>query len=118
MVTERELSAILAIPTSVVSMRDSLLQVRYRELRPFFNTGDLLRIVTKRPVFIEQWLRYSEDKRTSGGWYVLETCEVGELTTGTCVRFGSLPEAISEYVVRELDFWVQVGNSDKEELPR
>jgi hypothetical protein len=54
---------------------------------------------------------YCEDKRTGGGFWVSEaTLEVGSLgRPNPAVRCGSLEEAVAEFVVRELDYWSEVG---------
>ena len=52
---------------------------------------------------------YSEDKRTSGGWYVRETGEIGQVDDpNSRMHFATIEEAVAEYVVRELDFWATV----------
>ena len=38
------------------------------------------------PSLLEQWLAYSEDKRTDQGWYVLRDGEIGQLTKPTSQR--------------------------------
>jgi hypothetical protein len=58
--------------------------------------------------FVEEWIRYSEDKRTSGGWYVTEQGIVGRAGEPDKMVFSTIEEAIAEYVVRELDYWAAV----------
>ena len=92
------------------SLREALARTRYRELRPQFGPADLLPIIARQPSFIEQWVLYSEDKRTSGGWYLLENGEIGRVGDPKArVQYGSQEEAVAEYVVRELDYWVGAG---------
>ena len=89
-----------------LSIRDALSRARYGELRPQFGESDLLRHLKDRPEIITDWLLYSEDKRTSGGWYLLRDGTVGQVGQSEGeIRFPSLDEAVAAYVVRELDFW-------------
>ena len=50
------------------SLRDLLQATRYRELRPGLNEEILLRAIQRDPNLVEEWIAYSEDKRTTGGW--------------------------------------------------
>ena len=90
-----------------ISLRDALTRTNYSNVRNEFDAHDLLPFLKADRDLVEQWVMYSEDKRTSGGWWIIkETCEVG------CIgfpektqRFESLDHAVAEFVVRELDFW-------------
>ena len=53
-----------------LSLRDALSRTRYRELRPLFGESYLLAHLRDHPAPIEEWLLYSEDKRTDGEWYL------------------------------------------------
>jgi hypothetical protein len=65
-----------------------------------------LPLVRAHPNIEDDWIAYSEDKRTSGGWYVTESCEVGRVTDPASIsRFASFPEVVAEFVIRELDYW-------------
>jgi hypothetical protein len=93
-----------------LSLRDALARVRYGELRMSFDQEDLLRLIRTDPNLVLQWIQYSEDKRTDGGWYIIEeTREIARpRQPETKRRFSSIEEAVAEYVVRELDFWWQL----------
>ncbi len=70
------------------------------------------RVVTAHPALIEQWLSFSEDKRTTGGWYVARDGKVGQvLQPKTERRFATIQDAVAEYVVLELDFWSQISEA-------
>ena len=89
-----------------VSLQDALRNANYKALRPNFASRDLLPLIAAKPDIIEQWVLYSADKRTAGGWYLLEDGQIGQVESETTpVHFASLEEAVAEYVVRELDFW-------------
>ncbi len=90
-----------------ISMHDALVRTSYKEHRPRFCSSDLIPIIKATPELAEEWLAYSEDKRTSGGWYLLPKGEIGQVGFIEAQHhFLSLAEAVAEYVVRELDFWV------------
>lgn len=89
-----------------LSLRDALSLTRYRELRPQFVESDLLEHLREHPELIEEGLLYSADKRTSGGWYLLEDGTIGQVDRpGEESPFPSIEQAVAAYVVRELDFW-------------
>ncbi len=92
-----------------VSLRQALSRVNYLDVRRQFNSHDLLPLIHAQRQFIDQWIMYSADKRTMGGWYVTEAGEVGQVDNPKSrMYFASIEEAVAEYVVRELDFWVTV----------
>lgn len=93
---------------SGISIREALTRVAYIGQRVTFKARDLRPLLAAEPALIDDWLAYSEDKRTLGGWYVLRNGEVGQVSKPqSCVSFGSIEKAISEFVVRELDYWVE-----------
>ena len=114
---EEELLAVLRVGRDVssrgrgTSLAEALERCRYKSLRPFFGSTDLLPIIRANSDLAEDWVRYSEDKRTSGGWYLREdSLEVGRLTAPqVSTRFPTLAEAVAEYVVRELDSFSQLS---------
>jgi hypothetical protein len=92
-----------------LSLRDAMSRARYSELRPYFDSADLLPHPREHPDLLKQWILYSEDKRTSGGWWVTETGEVGRLGDPNTTKFETLDQAVAAYVIRELDYWAQVA---------
>ncbi len=60
----------------------------------------------RRPDLIDTWFRYSEDKRTSSGWYVTErpagTFEVGYYPSGERLSVTERVRACAEFIVREV----------------
>jgi len=89
-----------------LSIREALRRARYGERRPSFGAADLRPLLEAEPGLSEVWFAYSEDKRTSGGWYILRSGEIGRIEDPEGRRqFASPEEAVAEYVVRELDFW-------------
>jgi hypothetical protein len=93
-----------------ISLREALKVTGYAEYRSSFTAADLLPYVAAHPEVIEQWLSYSEDKRTNGGWYIRRNGQIGRvLQSGTEREYASIHEAVAQYVVLELDFWAHVG---------
>ena len=92
-----------------ISLRDALAAARYRELRASFTPSDLIPAIQANPALVRDWLMYSEDKRTSGGWHLVEPGELGHAASEVRLRFPSIEVAVAEYVVRELDFWAGVA---------
>jgi hypothetical protein len=93
-----------------ISLREALAVTGYAEYRSSFTAVDLVPIIAAHPELIEQWLSYSEDRRTDGGWYIKRDGTVGRvLQSGTERQFATIPYAVAEYVVLELDFWARLG---------
>jgi len=91
-----------------VSVRDALRRTGYVGYRPTFKASDLLSLIAADPSLVEDWLAYSADKRTSGGWYVQRSGEIGRVSIpGSRMAHSSIQEAVAEFIVRELDYWVE-----------
>ena len=92
-----------------VSLKQVLTRVDYVATRKQFEPQDLVPLIQAHQELIGQWLMYSEDKRTSGGWYITKAGVVGRVDDpNNTMHFETIEEAVSEYVVRELDFWAAV----------
>jgi hypothetical protein len=93
---------------SGVSIRDALKQTAYMAYRPTFKASDLRPLLLTDPTLVEDWLAYSEDKRTKGGWYARSSGEIGQVSNpASRVAYATIQEAIAEFVVRELDYWAE-----------
>jgi hypothetical protein len=105
------LEPICRIPEAVPrrSLRDLVAETGYRDLRPTLSRQEITDYLTRHPGLVLEWLKYSEDKRTSGGWYLFHPSTgwvVGQLAGPEQereLRFGSGPEACAEFILRELD---------------
>ncbi|HSM51306.1 MAG TPA: hypothetical protein VLA75_07900 [Thermoanaerobaculia bacterium] len=120
---EGKLGAILAIghETSLRgsgrSLADLLAATRYRELRSDLSVERLALEIELHSRLVDEWERYSEDKRTSGGWWLLRKgtmWEVGRFVEGDPANveaetFGSAWIATATFILRELDFWADVA---------
>ncbi len=98
-----------------LSLRELLARSSYGQLRKSFGPSDLVPLLIANPVLVKQWLMYSEDKRTSKGYGVSESkFEVdSQESPDLTVRLNSIEEAIAEFVVRELDYWLEVGRTQR-----
>ncbi len=105
------IAAICAIPRRFCheekSMRDLVAESGYYRVETILALELLHSHLNAEPSLIEDWERWSQDKRTSGGWYL--TRSVGGLTVGSLdgrfepTRFyASAMEACAEFIVREL----------------
>jgi hypothetical protein len=93
-----------------ISISEALRVTNYAKRRRDFSSADLLLTIERDPSLIEEWISYSENKRTDGGWYILKDGTVGRAgKPGTTKRFEPLHRAVAEYVVLELDFWSGVS---------
>jgi hypothetical protein len=89
----------------------------YRQIRPTLDAASVGEIVRSDPELVEDWLRFSADKRTKGGWafypggdgwIVSEPFpEAGPIVTR---RHSDEAAACADYILTELDFWTEVGN--------
>jgi hypothetical protein len=100
------------------SIARQLQRIGYRQIRPFLSEALLETRLQARPELMKPWFAYSEDKRTSGGWYLTREGEVwvvGRVGTKTqpavAESFPVEARAVAVFVLRELDFWDQVGQS-------
>src|SRR4051812_29104022 len=93
------------------SLKTLITRSRYRELRPGLDNATLAAVIEAEPRFIDDWLNFSADKRTSSGWgfyadgesgWVVDTLpdEAGESVTR---RHTNAAEACADYVLSELD---------------
>lgn len=99
-----------------ISLREALKVTHYAKYRPKFSPEDLLPIVESDPSLVEEWMSYSEDKRTDGGWYLLRDGTVGRVgEPATKQQFESIQRAVAEYVILELD--AAVGDQTENRRP-
>src|SRR5262245_35348557 len=95
------------------SLRDLLRLTRYRDLRAELSEAALEAWIEQRPYVVQQWLMWSADKRTSGGFYLLNPADgkwvIGQVPSSTTETFATGSAATAEYILRELDFWATVS---------
>src|SRR5262245_45469764 len=112
--TDAELEAILSIgqDTSIrnaedLSMEKVLRHTHYRELRGELSHELVSAALRARPQAIEQWVEYSQDKRTERGWALEPEARRIHRPAhpNSSYTFASLPEAVAAFVLHELDYW-------------
>ena len=114
--SEQQLLAILRIGQDTtmrgegISLQEALSRVSYLAVRERFGAPELASILKRNPHFLDIWLAYSEDKRTSGGWWLADDLRsIGQVSCPNSVKEFSTPEAaVAAYVIRELDFWASI----------
>jgi hypothetical protein len=113
-VTDAELAAIVGIGGDAslrnaedLSMEKALRRTRYRELRGELSHESLAAALRGSPQAVEQWVTYSQDKRTNRGWALEpEACRIHRPDhANSNYTFASLPDAVAAYVIHELDYW-------------
>ena len=92
-----------------MSLRDALAKANYAAARPHLRAEDLVFFIEAHPDFVKQWILFSEDKKTDSGWYLTRESEIGKVFGSKKEKFASQEAAVAEYVLRELDFWLDVG---------
>jgi hypothetical protein len=91
-----------------LSIREALKRVSYVASRPTFKAKDLVPLIAADSSFIDDWLAYSEDKRTLGGWYIRSSGEIGQVPRpASRIIYPQIEEAVAAFVVRELDYWME-----------
>ena len=74
-----------------------------------FTERAILDVLRSAPELVADWLGYSQDKRTSGGWYLIEEDNnryvVGAID-GERVGFDDANAACASFIIREFDSMV------------
>src|SRR5262245_61463224 len=105
-----------------LSLHDAFDQSGYTKLIGQIRRSKLVPLLRAHPEMLQQWISYCETKPYGRGfWVSLESFEVGEMESqdGMFTRYGSVHEALAEFILRELGFWSMAGqlNSASRELP-
>jgi hypothetical protein len=92
------------------SLRALIEASSYRAVRPSLDIARLEGIVDSDPRLVDDWLRYSEDKRTSGGWAFYADDENGWVVKQPFPDEGAVDRrhskaatACADYILTELD---------------
>lgn len=94
-----------------LSLRQLIEESGYRSLSPGIERSQLAVVLREEPAIVDDWLAYSEDKRTSCGWGLGPSPEGGWVVDGPDgirEKFANLEDACAEFVLRELDYWAAV----------
>jgi len=84
--------------------------VRRSSIRPEEMTvSAVTAVLNEDPQLIEEWQRWSDDKRTSSGWFLSHengSHEVGHLPDGHRRAFADAVSACADFVLKEIqDIW-------------
>jgi hypothetical protein len=78
----------------------------YRSVGPTLTAAELVEFLQADPTLVEDWYIWSQDKRTSTGWYLSLYPAGGSIgyvgRADPELRFASHVEACAEFIVREL----------------
>jgi hypothetical protein len=103
-----------------LSLREALARADYGRVRKDLNVQELKDVIARQPQLIDEWDLYSADKRTTGGWYLSAArLEIGQVELPDSVeQFNTPEEAVAAYVLRELEFWFNLGLPPNKSLER
>jgi hypothetical protein len=91
------------------SLTDLLTLTDYRRLRPGLAEQQLADWLDARPDIASRWVGWSEDKRTSGGFYLRrlddDRWQIGSLSSPSTTEYTAKSAAVAAYILRELDYW-------------
>lgn len=88
-----------------ISLVEALKRSNYSELRKSLSEENLTSALKANPPFVQEWLVYSENKRTTGGYY-LSNRVVGNLHSKVeKYSFENDEEAVAKFIILELDYW-------------
>jgi hypothetical protein len=110
------LENVLALPSTFRSAGDKTVVQLLRESgyggnRDTVTVAAVVEAIGRDPSIADAWRHYSEDQRSSGGWYIIETregaYEVGFYPSGPTFVFNDPVLACAEFIVREVEAMAQ-----------
>lgn len=107
---EAQFAQICEVPAEVRRsnrpLRDLVRSSGYAALRGQFAPRELAAYLRARPEVIAQWVAYSEDKRTSDGWYLRPPYSIGRISPEPPpmheVKHVDLAAACAAFIIAEL----------------
>ena len=99
------------------SLRELLEATEYRQLRADLTEPAIADYLASHPDVASEWSMYSDDKRTSGGWYFVHRDHrwiVGRVESEPRHderEYESRLEACAHFILLELDFWASLSES-------
>jgi hypothetical protein len=125
---EQQLLAIVNLGHDTLSRGDALAlheafeRSGYTKLIGEIRRSKLVPLLRTHPEMLQKWVRYCEAKPNRRGYRVSpDSFEVGDMESqdGMVTRYGSVHEAVAEFIVREIGFWSMTGqlNSAPRVLP-
>ena len=93
-----------------LSIYEMLKRTGYTERRESLTIEAIRKVLARSPEHLSEWLEYSADKRSGGGWYIRGEngrFEVGNIhadgRVGERRSYSDLEEACADFIQRELD---------------
>jgi sulfite reductase beta subunit-like hemoprotein len=95
---------------SNVSIYTLLKETGYFEMYNQINEADILNELTIHPEFIDKWFSWSENKRSSSGWYLKQN-ENSKYAVGyfpanrdiAQIEYSDIKEACAAFIIREIE---------------
>ena len=107
---------IISLPVAFYEVGDKsfyelLKETKYFEYFDNIFEDSIANVLLNNPAYIEKWLEWSEDKRSSDGWYFVinnnEKFEVGRINEdgkkGQYLEFSDKRNACAAFIKREID---------------
>ena len=96
------------LKSSGLSIRETLSAIPYDKVRSNLTVSDLREYLRAHPGTIDSWRRYSADKRTSSGWYLVSESAwfvgyIGSDRGAAAESFDDPATACATFILRELD---------------
>ena len=95
-----------------VPVRSLLCQAGYFENHSQISEGSIREQLTQHPECVDEWARWSEDKRSSSGWYFEHNGRTGKYVVGYFaddagrgrpLEFGDRTDACAAFIKREIE---------------
>lgn len=88
-----------------ISLAEALKRSNYSELRRTLSEEQLISALKTAPHLVQEWIMYSENKRTSGRYY-LSNRVIGSLhSKAEKYSFESDEETVAKFIILELEYW-------------
>ncbi len=94
--------------TKNISLAEMLVETGYLERYGEVSMEAIVPIIKDNPSYVEDWIEYSENKRTNRGWYIKPESSqyvvgcIEKLGEGQSRFFANKEEACSYFVIHEL----------------
>ena len=92
-----------------ISVFNLINEAQYLEVRDRVSEQDISDALTRYPEVLDDWMQYSEDKR-SMGWYIVERPKgaflvgyIGDRGVGESLTFANRKDACAAFIKREVD---------------
>ena len=92
------------------SLSTLLTESKFQTFHTEISIDDIIQYLKIHSDLLDIWKQYSDDKRTSGGFYY-RSKYIGSIDHTTFDNtFTSDTEACAEYILKEISFWLHITN--------